>query len=159
LTTILPIYCFTANVAGDLAEVSNLLPPGVGPHDYQLSPKDRRKLSEADLIVRNGLQLEAWLDPLLRSDSRLRSKTVAEAAAGLEATLIYGSTPLAVESVPSAAHPPAASVGGAEPSRRPNPHVWLDPRLACQAVSNILQALQKADPAQAAGYARNAARY
>jgi ABC-type Zn uptake system ZnuABC Zn-binding protein ZnuA len=157
LTSILPIYCFTANVAGDLAEVSNLLPPGVGPHDYQLSPKDRRKLSEADLIVLNGLQLEAWILPLLRSDSGLRSKTVAEASAGLEESVIYGATPLDLGS--SSARPASASANAAELQRRPNPHVWLDPRLACRAVTNILLALQKADPTRAAAYARNAARY
>jgi zinc/manganese transport system substrate-binding protein len=159
LTSILPIYCFTANVAGDLAEVSNLLPPGVGPHDYQLSPKDRRKLSEADLIVLNGLQLEAWVYPLLRSDSSLRSKTVTEAAADLGVNLIYGTAPLDGGTDPAATPSPVASSGGAEDRRRPNPHVWLDPRLACQAVTNILRALQKADPARAAGYASNAARY
>ncbi|NDA66946.1 MAG: hypothetical protein EBY09_09925, partial [Verrucomicrobia bacterium] len=45
LTSFLPVYCFTANVAGDLAEVENLLPANVGPHDYQFAPRDLRKLT------------------------------------------------------------------------------------------------------------------
>jgi zinc transport system substrate-binding protein len=158
LTSILPIYCFTVNVAGDLAEVSNLLPPGVGPHDYQLSPKDRRKLTEANLIVLNGLELEAWIHPLLHSDPSLRAKPVAEASAGLK-DLIYGTTPLAVSLGRSVDCVVSSRVDGAEQQRQPNPHVWLDPQLAGQAVTNILRALQQADPTRAAGYASNAAHY
>ena len=44
LTSFLPVYCFTANVAGDLAEVENLLPGNVEPHDYQFSRKDRKSV-------------------------------------------------------------------------------------------------------------------
>src|ERR1700722_9055773 len=62
LTSFLPIYCFTANVAGDLAEVENLLPPGTEPHDFQFSPHKIRKLESADMVVVNGLHLESWLD-------------------------------------------------------------------------------------------------
>jgi zinc/manganese transport system substrate-binding protein len=43
--------------------------------------------------------------------------------------------------------------------RTPNPHVWLDPILACGMVTNILVALQQADPANASGYATNAAAF
>ena len=41
-------------------------------------------------------------------------------------------------------------------SKDTNPHVWLDPVLAAHAVTNILRALQAADPANAEAYARNA---
>ncbi|MGZ7274449.1 metal ABC transporter substrate-binding protein, partial [Streptococcus pyogenes] len=37
-----------------------------------------------------------------------------------------------------------------------NPHVWLDPVLAMHSVTNILRALQAADPANAQAYASNA---
>ena len=50
LTSFLPVYCFTANIAGDLAEVENLLPANVGPHDYQFAPRDLRKLTAAQLF-------------------------------------------------------------------------------------------------------------
>src|ERR1051325_5920363 len=67
LTSFLPVYCFTANVAGDLAEVENLLPANVEPHDYQFSRKDLQKLTRADLIVLNGLGLETWLQQAVRN--------------------------------------------------------------------------------------------
>ena len=120
LTSFLPIYSFTVNVAGDLADVENLLPPGASPHDFQLSPADRKKFGSAELVVVNGLGVETWLDKLLK-DSK---KQVGIASAGL--------------------------------GKKTNPHIWLDPVLAAHAVTNILRALQVADPAHADGYAANA---
>ena len=140
LTSVLPLYCFTANVAGDLADVENLLPARVEPHDYQFSRKDLRKLAGADLIVVNGLGLERWLERSFRNDGPERLGRVLTVSAGLNREIIYA---------------PRAARQGA----MPNPHFWLDPHLACLAVTNILNALAQADPARAAGYASNALRY
>ncbi|MDB6016402.1 MAG: Periplasmic solute binding protein [Pedosphaera sp.] len=144
LTSFLPVYCFTMNVAGDLAEVENLLPPGADPHEFQFSPREMRKLNAADVIVINGLQLESWLDRVIKSTDH--PQTVVEMAAGLKSELITAS--------------PYLNLGaGASEATAPNPHIWLDPHLAAHAVTNILNALQKADPTNAAGYERNARQY
>src|SRR5256885_16486366 len=66
LTSFLPVYCFTANVAGALADVDCLLPPGASPHDFQLSRSDVRKFNDADLLIVNGLGAEPWLDKLIK---------------------------------------------------------------------------------------------
>jgi len=141
VTSFLPVWCFTVNVAGDLAEVENLLPPRTEPHDFQFSPREMKKLNAADLVIINGLQLESWLDKPIRSAER--PKIVVEAAAGLGSELIAAWPGLG-----------RARAGAQDAPGAPNPHIWLDPRLAAYAVSNILQALQKADPANAAGYAK-----
>ena len=130
VTTLPPIYCLTANVAGELANVENLLPPGAGAHDFQFTVAERRKFERADLVIANGLGLESWLDKAM--DKR-GSRRVVRCAAGLGADTNLS--------------------GG----HTPNPHVWLDPILACGMVTNILAALQQADPANASGYATNAA--
>ncbi|MDB6066401.1 MAG: Periplasmic solute binding protein [Pedosphaera sp.] len=145
LTSFLPVYSLTANVAGDLAEVENLLPPNADPHDFQFSPREMKKLKSADILVVNGLGLEAWLDRVIKSPER--PKTVVELAAGLKSELIFGIHPLSSE---------AASAENKADSTIPNPHIWLDPQFAAHAVTNILEALQKADPINAQGYARNA---
>src|SRR5436190_1769072 len=67
VTSFIPIYCFTVNVAGDYAEVQNLLPANAAAHDFQLSPSDRRKLEQADLIILNGQGMEAWLGNVLEN--------------------------------------------------------------------------------------------
>lgn len=147
LTTFLPAYCFTVNVAGPLATVQNLLPEGVSPHDYQLSPSELRKLSEADLIVRNGLGLDDWLRKAVRVAGTAKDIRLVELAEGLSAQLI---------------HDPGHSRGAGDPSAERldvNPHFWLDPLLAAHAVTNILRGLEAIDPAHGADYRRNAAAY
>src|SRR5258705_11839974 len=120
LTSFLPVYCFTVNVAGHLAQVECLLPPGATPHDFQLSRSDVRKFNQADLLIVNGLGAEPWLDKLLKHG--VDKKTVMMSGA-LEKT---------------------------------NLHIWLDPILAAYAVTNILEALQAADPPNARAYAVSA---
>lgn len=148
LTSFLPVYCFTVNVAGDLAEVDNLLPPGTEPHEFQFSPREVRKLEAADMVVVNGLNLESWLDRTIKSSQH--PKIIVEAAAGLKSELIYGVGYLDLK---------YSSAAGQPASGAPNPHVWLDPQLAEHEVTNVLNALVKADPAHAAGYTRNAVEY
>ena len=148
LTSFLPLYSFTAQVAGDLAQVDNLLPPNASPHDYQFSPRDLRKLSRADLIVVSGAGLEGWLQRAFRTTGGDKRPSL-KAAAGLESLLIKNQTEV-VEGHDAAHH---AHPGGFDP------HYWLDPRLAALAVSNIVTGLSQADPVNAPGYARNGSNY
>jgi len=142
VTSFLPVFCFAANVAGSCAEVENLLPGGVGPHDYQFSPRDLRKLKQADLIFINGLQLEDWLTKPLQEKVLQKTPTIVEAAAGLDHGLIYPEIQ-----------------GMRWQARMANPHIWLDPRLAAHAVTNVLRALEKIDPGHAPQYQENAKNY
>src|SRR3989344_3697879 len=61
VTTFLPIYIFAANIAGDAATVTNLLPPNTEAHEYAFTPRDIETLSGADLVVYNGLGLDDWV--------------------------------------------------------------------------------------------------
>ena len=40
VTTFLPITLFTEAVAGECATVTALIPPNLGPHDFQATPSD-----------------------------------------------------------------------------------------------------------------------
>lgn len=148
VTSFLPVYCLTANVAGNLADVENLLPPGTEPHEFQFSPREVRRLEGADVVVINGLGIESWLDKMIRTGGRPR--VVVDASAGLEPELIYALPYLDLEN---------ASAVQTRNSTAPNPHIWLDPRLVEHEVTNVVAALQKADPANAEGYARNGRDY
>lgn len=50
-----------ANVVGDAAEVEVLMPPGVDPHEFELSAAQAASLQEADAVVANGLGFEAGM--------------------------------------------------------------------------------------------------
>lgn len=55
-----PLYDFASHVAGDRAEVSALVSPGVEPHDWEPSAGDVAKARNADLLVINGAGFEGW---------------------------------------------------------------------------------------------------
>src|SRR6266542_1826373 len=152
LTSILPVYCLTASVAGDLAEVENLLAAGADAHDYQFTPRDRRLLAAADLVVINGLKMEPWLEQALNRSGLVRR--VVDCASGLDAGMLRAVSCLA-DARPGEA--PARGDQAVSPAGTdPNPHIWLDPLLACHMVTNIQLGLVKADPAHAATYRSNA---
>lgn len=154
LTSFLPLYCFTANVAGDAAKVEILLSAATGPHEYQFARKDAQKIETADLVIINGLQLESWLGKVLKNVKG--NKKLVEASAGLEKEFIcFAGTGTARPRLLGA----DAGVGNLHSKSPPNPHLWLDAHLACGMVSNILVALQQADPAHAAVFQANASAY
>ena len=120
------------NVAGDRATVSSIIPPGVGPEDFEPRPDDARKLADARLIVSNGLGLDDFLDELLASAGRADVPRLV-LGEGVQTMVVDG---------------------------QENPHVWLDPSLVRRFyVPAILAALKEVDPAGAATYEANAASY
>ena len=129
LTSILPIYCLTRLVAGNAVLVENLIAPNTDAHDFQLTRRERTLLDKADVLLVNGLGMEPWLEATLERGGFTRN--VVRVAAGLD--------------------DPSLGLSG------PNPHVWLDPVLACGMVTNIVRALQTADPSRGATYSSNAA--
>jgi zinc transport system substrate-binding protein len=148
ITSFLPIYSWTVNVAGEFADVENLLPASAEPHEYAFKIEDVRKLTQADLVIINGLGLESWLQKFKRSSVVATNKIVA-VTDGLQQQLLFGEHH----------HHHAAHEDRSHGHEQPNEHTWLDPQLAAHGVSNILAALQRIDPAHSAAYASNAQAY
>src|SRR5262245_9694759 len=53
---------FARNVAGSRASVTEILAPNTGPHEYEVRPGDVKELTEADLVLRSGGDVDEWLD-------------------------------------------------------------------------------------------------
>jgi manganese/iron transport system substrate-binding protein len=134
VTTFTIVADMARNVAGDAAEVTSLIPPGAEVHNFQPTPSDIRAASDADLILWNGLGLEAWFERFFRNLRDVPAVVVTE-----------GVTPIPISSGPY--------------SGQPNPHAWMSTSDALIYVENIRAALAAADPANAAVYAANAAAY
>ncbi|MFC3798207.1 metal ABC transporter substrate-binding protein [Cohnella sp. GCM10012308] len=134
-----PMYEFARQVAGDLAEVSLMVPAGVEPHDWEPTPKDMALLSKADVFVYNGI-VEGWAEQAL-SSAGSGDRVDVEASAGLERDATGGEQ---------------ASDGD---HAGMDPHVWLSPVLAQREVEHIRDGLSKADPAHSADYEANAEVY
>jgi zinc/manganese transport system substrate-binding protein len=157
LTTFLPITAHAMAIAGEDAEVIQLLPNGVGAHDYQLRPTDARKVAQADIIFINGLGLETWVDRLFRTAARPGTPLV-DTSAGIET--LEGSPLLpwtSNDASPASSH--AHGHGHDHDAdcehchtTAGNPHVWLDPLLALHQARVIAERLALRDPDNAARY-------
>ena len=60
LTTFTVLADIAANVAGEHLQVESITKPGAEIHGYEPTPGDIKKAARADLILDNGLNLEAW---------------------------------------------------------------------------------------------------
>jgi zinc/manganese transport system substrate-binding protein len=55
------------NVGGEHVKVTSLVGPDSDTHVFSASPRDARSLSDADLMVFNGLMFEGWMERLIES--------------------------------------------------------------------------------------------
>ncbi|HOW67292.1 MAG TPA: metal ABC transporter substrate-binding protein [Candidatus Paceibacterota bacterium] len=150
LTSFFPVYCLAVEVAGDGASVENLLPAKVGPHDYQLAPKDLRKITLANLVIMNGLGLESWLERVIQQQTPKERPQMVRLADGLDDELIR-------EGASGHSHGDKdSSDGHGHEHSDINPHIWLDPCLAAHGVTNIMEAMIKSDPSRSEGYRKRA---
>ena len=126
----------TANVAGDRVEVQSLIPSGVDPHSFELTPQDVAKLEKADVLVLNGGGLEQFLEPVL--SQKASTQLVIIASEGLTSRPVDSSD---------------------DHGEDGDPHFWLNPVNVKQYVENIRAGLTSVDPDGADAYAENARTY
>jgi zinc transport system substrate-binding protein len=159
VTTFLPITLFTRAVAGDCATVTALIPPNLGPHDFQAKPGDLAALRQARVLVKNGLQMETFLEDLVAGADNPSLKVI-DSSRGIATLSREHATP---DPHPADGHAPTHTQGNADGHTHAhgpvNPHIWLDPLRAVQQVETIRDGLIQADPGCAAVYRRNAAVY
>ena len=124
-------------VAGDRAEVVQLLGGGVDPHLYKLTRSDVAALMGADVIFYSGLLLEGKMtDALVRVANA--GKPVVPVTQGIPEELLL------------------------EPKEfqgQYDPHVWFDPTAWVHTVDEAARALSEYDPEGAEAYTANAAAY
>lgn len=133
LTTFTVLADMARNVAGDHLEVDSITKVGAEIHGYEPTPGDIAKASEADLILDNGLNLEAWFAQFV------------ESADVPHVVVSDGVDPIDIA---------ADAYEG-----RPNPHAWMSPVNAQIYVENMVGAFSELDPAHADDYAANGAKY
>lgn len=137
------VVCTTTMIAdvartlgGDEAEVIGIMRPGEDPHIYEMRPRDAQILAQADLILANGLHLEATLAHAMENNAKKGAKIVNLA----ETPRI---TPLESE----------ASRGA------PDPHCWFNVEYFKVYAERTRDALAEVDPANADKYRGRAEKY
>lgn len=154
VTTFYPMHEFSSKVAGDLADVTVLVPAGTEPHDWEPTPKDVAQIAEADVFIYNGAGFEGWVDDVLKSVNNSKLKIV-EATAGIE--LMEGEEDEHHDE--HGKEEEKKDEHGKEEEHVLDPHVWIDPVLVQQEVQNIANALSEVDAAHAADFKKNADAY
>jgi len=155
VTTVLPVTLFTRAVAGNCATVTALIPANSGPHDFQAKPGDLATLAQAQVLVKNGLDMEDFLDKLV-SAAENPSLQIIDSSRGI--TTLAGVEPADADA--DRTNPDHEDNHNHSHARGSlNPHIWLDPLRAIQQVDNIRDGLVKADPGCSETYTRNAAAY
>lgn len=140
----LPTVVTTTNLVGDLARriggdlvrVDSLMGPGVDPHLYKASESDVRRLSEADLILYNGLHLEGKMGDILVKMARTRPVRAV------------------TDSVPEDALREPPEFAGLY-----DPHVWFDVGLWAETIDPVVEALSELSPADAESFRANGDAY
>lgn len=123
-------------VGGDLVEVRALMGPGVDPHAYRQTRTDITAMANADLVLWNGLYLEAQMEEFL-----------------LE--LGQGQPVVAV----AQAVPENLLIGHEDYAGRFDPHLWMNPNLWSRVVVNVRDALIDVHPEGEATFTTNADAY
>ncbi|MCV7371042.1 zinc ABC transporter substrate-binding protein [Mycolicibacterium duvalii] len=106
------------NIVGDAASVRVLMQPNADPHSFGLSAQDAAAMSEAGLIISNGLGLEENI-----------ARNVQSAAAQGVPTLAVG------------AHIDPIQYAEGGTAGAPDPHFWTDPHRMITAVDVIEEAI------------------
>jgi zinc transport system substrate-binding protein len=75
VTTFLPMYWFTKAVVGE-EKVDILVPPGIEVHDYQATPANVSAIATANVLVKNGINLEQFLDGTVNSAQNTQLKEI-----------------------------------------------------------------------------------
>ena len=134
VTTFTVLADMARNVAGEAAEVVSVTKPGAEIHGYSPTPQDLVRSMDADLILRNGLNLELWFEQFLANIGDVRSVTLSEG----------------IDPIPIAE--------GAYEGQS-NPHAWMGLENAMVYVDNIAAAFAEQDPGNAQTYRDNAEAY
>lgn len=144
-----PLAQLAERVGGGRVRVENLTPPGVEPHDLELTSAQVDGIEDADVVVLLGSGFQPAVD---KAAARRRSAPL-DASAGVG--LVMGAAE-AIEAEEGGAEP-EESGGHSEESAALDPHFWLDPLLLARAIDGVQEALTKAAPGSADEFEENAA--
>ncbi|MCC9167608.1 metal ABC transporter solute-binding protein, Zn/Mn family [Pontibacter harenae] len=124
------------NIVGDAADVEAIMGSGVDPHLYKATQGDLQKLTDADLIIYNGLHLEGKMGEVMAKLGRF--KTVVAAAEGIPQDRLRKSPQF---------------------QNSFDPHVWFDVALWQLVVQHVSQTVQQKDPQHQESYRQNTQKY
>jgi zinc/manganese transport system substrate-binding protein len=135
VATINDLRLLAEAVGGDLVEADTLARPAQNPDDLEVRPSHMAKVRRADLLIINGLDVDAWVEAIVVGANN--PKVVPGAPGRVDL-----SRGIAVLEVPTVRVD--RSMGDVHPAG--NPHYYLDPGLTPQVTATLVDALARVDP-------------
>ncbi|GAB1613411.1 metal ABC transporter substrate-binding protein [Mammaliicoccus lentus] len=132
----------TKEVTKGNAEITSVVPIGQDPHEYEIKPKDVKAITDADIIIYNGFNLESgngWFEKALeQANKKITDKNVIQATEDVK---------------------PIYLKGGEGDEKKIDPHAWLSIKNGIQYVNTIEKHLSKLDNEHKDDYKANADKY
>jgi ABC-type Zn uptake system ZnuABC Zn-binding protein ZnuA len=150
VATTTDLASLSRTVAGDLASVDVIIPPGSDPEAFEPRPSDLVKLKDAALVIRVGLGYDHWLDKLL---SQHGDSTIKRGGAG------YVDASIGIPLLEVKGRSFDVTGGDSHAHGLANPHYWLDPANAEIITGAIAEAMSVVAPQSAAAIADNRKRF
>ncbi len=121
-------------VGGDHVKVKSLVGPDGDPHTFEPTPQDSQALAQADVVFVSGLGMEGWIDRLI-------------SASGYKGTVVVASNGVNTRKMEE------------DGKTITDPHAWNSMHNGVIYATNVMNALIKADPDDAADIRHSGERY
>ena len=132
------------NIGGDRVNVTTLVGPDGDVHAYEPTPAAAKSVSEADLVIVNGLGLEGWMDRLIK-------------ASGYKGLVVVASTGIKPREMKDEHDYHTTKQVPMATRKRADPHAWQNLENGRLYVDTIAAALIAIDPEGSSYYAEAAA--
>lgn len=138
--TIFPIADAVSRIGGEAVTVHTLLPPGRGPHTFEPTPGDAKRIAASKIVFMSGFGLDDWLGGIIASAGAGRADVV-DLSRGVSRRITGGGH------------------GHDHDHGTVNPHYWMDPSIMADVADLIAEALSKKLPDRAGEIGARAAEY
>jgi len=139
VTSFRPFTLLVGPIGGDHVTITQILPPGADPHEYEPTPNDAVALKDGRIFFYAGPSLEPWAADLATSSNPdIQRVTFADA-------------------IPEPVYDQMKSQYANFPDMTQDPHLWLSPQLTEYYADYVARRLSETDPQNASDYQNNAA--
>ena len=151
-TTIYPEYDFVSHIVGDKINVVRLIEPGVEIHTYEPSSKDMIRISESDMFVYTGYDMEPWASKIINAIKEY-NVVIVDSSKNIDMIdsdeFMKDYSLLKEHSDEEHNHEHEEKDG----------HIWLDPQNCVIMIDTVLKEIVKLDPENKEFYEKNANDY
>ena len=143
VTSVAPITNIVQNIGGDKINLIGLVPEGVNSHTFEIIPSDLIKINNADLIIIDGLNLEANVEKIaenaIAKNSNIQLLKLGDNTISKDQWIFNFSFP--------------------KENGDPNPHLWLNVEYAMKFANLTRDKLIEMDPSNSQYYIENSKKY